>query len=81
MNEAGAVALFNSNFWEGMTMRERANFQMFEGRLCMPWGVFHEAVEATLNRPVRAHEFEFGSNLNGLKDEFLGTESEPSLQI
>jgi hypothetical protein len=80
MNQAGATNLLDTHFWEGMTMRERANFQMFEARLCMPWGVFHEAVEATLNRPVHPYEFDFGRDLNNLKDELLGLNSEAPLQ-
>ena len=52
MTEAEAITLADSKFWETMTMRERAVFQMFESRLCMPFSVFHEAMEATLGRPV-----------------------------
>jgi hypothetical protein len=43
---------------------------MFEELLCMPFDVFHEAVEKTLGRPVWTHEF--GLNFDGLKAELLG---------
>jgi hypothetical protein len=38
-----------SKFWEGMTHRQIADFQMCEERLCMPFSIFQEAVEKTLN--------------------------------
>ena len=47
-----AIALLNSGFWEPMSFRERAMFQMFQKLLCMPFSVFHEAVEKTLDRPA-----------------------------
>ena len=73
-----AVALADSKFWESMTLKERATFQMFEERLCMPFDIFHEAVEKTLGRPVFTHEF--GLNIEGLKKELLGEEKAPSLE-
>jgi hypothetical protein len=52
-----AVALADSKFWEKLTPRERAEFQLQEDRLCMPFAIFHEAVEIALGRPVFTHEF------------------------
>lgn len=78
MTEAEAIALADSKFWEGMTMRERAVFQMFERRLCMPFPVFHEALEAALGRPVWTHEL--GLNAEGLKKELLGTGPAPTFE-
>jgi hypothetical protein len=78
MTEAEAITLADSKFWETMTMRERAVFQMFESRLCMPFSVFHEAMEATLGRPVWTHEF--GLNADGLKKELLGTGPAPTFE-
>lgn len=65
-----AVALSKSNFWEGMIHRDIAVFQMNEKRLCMPFGVFHEAVEKTLGRPVWTHEFTM--NCDGILAELNG---------
>ena len=67
MTKEQAIALAESNFWEGMSHREIAEFQMMEEKLCMPFTVFHEAVEKTLGRPVFTHEF--GLNYQGIKDD------------
>jgi len=50
-----AIALAKSGFWESMSYRDRAMFQMFEDRLCMPFDVFHEAFKmanAALSSPA-----------------------------
>lgn len=73
-----AMQLFESKFWEEMTLRERAEFQLFEPLLCMPFGIFHEAIEKTLGRPVYTHEF--GMNWEGLKKELMGEAEAPSLE-
>lgn len=67
-----------SRFWEGMNYRERAMFQLFEPLLCMPFNVFHEAVEKALHRPVYTHEF--GLNWAGLQAEIHGEQSSPTLE-
>ncbi len=71
-----AIALAESKFYETMTHREIALFQMFEERLCMPFSVFHEALEKALGRPVWTHEI--GINHEGLKAELLGQAPAPS---
>lgn len=71
-----AIALHESGFWQTMSYRDRAMFQMFEAKLCMPFDVFHEAVEKTLARPVYTHEF--GLNWGGLQKELLGEQAAPS---
>lgn len=73
-----AVALHDSRFWESMTFRERAEFQMNTDLLCMPFGIFHEAIEKTLGRPVYTHEF--GLNVEGLRAELRGERPAPTLQ-
>lgn len=78
MTKEQAIGLYESNFWEDMTYAERAKFQMFEEKLCMPFGVFHEAVEKALGRPVFTHEF--GINMDGLKKELLGEMDAPTLE-
>ena len=74
-----ALKLFDSGFWETMTYRQRAEFQLFERLLCMPFAIFHEAVEKSLNRPVYQHEFA-SSSIAGLQQEFLGKRKAPSFQ-
>ena len=44
----------------------------------MPFGVFHEAIEKTLERPVFTHEF--GLNLDSLKMELMHGTTPPTLQ-
>jgi hypothetical protein len=79
MTKDQAIALYDSKFWEEMTYEQRARFQLFEERLCMPFGVFHEAVEKALGRSVWTHEF--GLNSDGLRRELLGeTAAAPSMQ-
>lgn len=77
MTKEQAIALSGSKFWESMTAREIATFQLFEDRLCMPFDVFHAAVEKTLNRPVFTHEF--GLAIESLRAEILGKRPAPSL--
>jgi len=62
-----AIKLFDSEFWKEMSFEQRAKFQISEKRLCMPFNVFHEAVEKHIGRPVFTHEF--GLNYDGIKRE------------
>jgi len=57
MNEKDAIKLAESNWWENKTPEEIVAFQLYEGKLCMPFDKFHEAVEKALKRPVWTHEF------------------------
>lgn len=52
-----AIALYDSEFWRFLNAEERACFQLTEERLCMPFPVFHEAVEICLERPVAPGEY------------------------
>jgi len=78
MTRYEAIKLYESKFWESLSLQKRAIFQMFEDRLCMPFDIFHEAVEKTLGRPVFTHEF--GFNRDGLKKELLGEAPTPSFE-
>ena len=73
-----AIQLYNSGFWQTMSYRDRAIFQLHENLLCMPWAVFHEAMCQALDRPVYTHEF--GLNREGLKKELMGEIPSPSLE-
>jgi hypothetical protein len=46
--------------------------------LCMPFPVFHEAMEYALGRKVFMHEFGFCADPDGLKRELFGERSIPS---
>ena len=72
-----AAALAQSGWWHGRTAREIAKFQLFTVELCMPFDVFHHAVEEALARPVWIHEF--GFNVDALIQEFLGERDAPTL--
>jgi hypothetical protein len=78
MTREEAISLSESKFWEGMTLRERAVFQINEPLLCMPFDVFHEAVEKTIGRPVFTHEF--GLNYEGIKNEIMNGAPPPTME-
>jgi hypothetical protein len=73
-----AIAFCESRAWEQMDYAFRAKFQMTQPLLCMPFNVFHEALEKTLGRPVWTHEL--GLNPEGLKQELFQGAPAPSLQ-
>lgn len=73
-----AIELAESNWWELCDHREIAEFQLFVVELCCPFGVFHEAVEKSLGRPVFTREF--GLNYNGIVAEFMGEMDAPTLK-
>ena len=78
LTEQQAIEFANGKEWESMTAHERASFQLEQDRLCMPFSVFHEAVEKSLGRPVWTHEF--GLNRQGLIDELNGAQKAPSFE-
>jgi hypothetical protein len=78
MTKEEAIKLAESKFWEKMSYREIATFQLYEDRLCMPFSVFHEAMEKVLERPVYSHEF--GLNREALKRELSGLFPAPTLE-
>ena len=78
LTEKQAVKLYNSKFWIDMTLKERAEFQLFEPLLCMPFDIFHEAIEKTLGRPVYTHEF--GLNVDGLRKELMEGKRAPTFE-
>jgi hypothetical protein len=71
-----AIALAESAWWHGRPAREVAKFQLFTRELCMPFPIFHHALEEALGRPVWLHEF--GFNYDGLVQEVLGERDAPS---
>lgn len=60
-----------------MNHRQIAEFQIEQDRLCMPFSVFHEAIEKTLGRPVYTHEF---VNSEGLRKELYGEKPAPTFE-
>ncbi|MDD5537251.1 MAG: hypothetical protein PHS36_08765 [Candidatus Cloacimonetes bacterium] len=72
-----AVEIFNSEVWKTWTKEEIVKFQLFTPRMCMPFDIFHEAVESILNRPVWTHEFAY---LDELQKEYLGDKDAPTFE-
>ncbi len=64
-----AIKLGESRWWEGKPATVICGFQFLTVEMCVPFSVFHEAVEECLGRPVYTHEF--GVNYDGLVDEYF----------
>ena len=78
LSKEQAITVFNSKCWEDWDYRKKAEFQMIQDKLCMPFEVYREAVEKTLGRPVYTHEF--GLNKQGLIDELFEGKDPPSFE-
>ena len=78
LTEEQAIAIAADEQWKAWDLATRALFQLHQERLCMPFDVFHEAVEKTLGRPVFTHEFAL--NLSGLQDELRGKADAPTFE-
>lgn len=78
MTKDEALAKAATKWWETATHREIAEFQLNEPLLCCPFGVFHEAVEKTLGRPVWTHEF---AHQDLLRVELAGNAPAPTMEM
>jgi hypothetical protein len=76
LTEAQAINFADSKLYTDWSFKEIARFQIQQTLLCMPFDVFHEAVEKTLMRSVFTHEF--GMNMEGIKQELLNGGDSPS---
>ena len=77
MTKEQAIAFHESGAWEEMDALAIARLQITQDLLCVPFEVFHKAIEEALGRPVYTHEF--GLNLDGLKAELFDGAEPPSL--
>ena len=77
LTEEQAIAFYESDAWKNWTSRQIAEFQMEQDRLCIPFDVFHKAMEETLGRPVFTHEFAFRDSL---REELFGETPAPTLE-
>lgn len=73
-----AILFGENKMYLKMTHEEIVRFQLFQKNLCMPFSVFHEAIEKVLDRPVYTHEF--GLNYEGLVKEYLGEQDPPTFE-
>ncbi len=78
LTQEEAIAFADSEGWKEWSPHARAGFQLRQDCLCMPFEVFHEAVEKVLGRSVFTHEF--GLNREGLIAELEGREDAPSFK-
>jgi hypothetical protein len=78
IGRARARALAETKWWLVQTPREIARIQLFTAEQCMPFPLFHRAMELSLRRPIMLHEF--GLNVEGLIQEFLGERDAPTLE-
>lgn len=73
-----AIRIYESGLWKDWTNRQIVEFQLFQDKLAIPFGVFAKAVNNCLGRLVYTHEFS-ESNKEALIAEFLGDKQAPSL--
>ena len=57
MTKEEAIAKAESRWYEGKTLQDIVDFQLYEYRLCMPLPLYQEAVEKVLGRPVFTNEY------------------------
>ena len=77
MNREEAIEKAKTKWWVGLSDYEIVKFQLYEPLMCMPFDLFQEAVENTLQRPVWMHEF---ADPDSLKKEFEGKIKTPNIQ-
>lgn len=69
-----AIKFADSNLWEKMSYKQIVDFQLFQQKLCMPFSIFHQAMEEMLKHPVFTHSFAFRDNL---VEEYIGDKEVP----
>lgn len=72
-----AIKFGESKLYEDMTPEQIVDFQFYQKLCCMPFHVFHEAMEKVLGRPVWTHEFAFPEKLH---EELKGDKVPPTLE-
>lgn len=75
LTQEQAIELAKSEVWKYWDFEQKVRFQLFQRRLCMPFDVFHEAIEKVLGRPVWTHEF---INHDSMVLEYLGEKPAPT---
>jgi hypothetical protein len=77
LSKEEAITLHTSEVWKSWSKEDIAAFQLFQKRLCVPFDIFHEAIEEVLDRPVYIHEFAF---VEELKKEYINKGPMPSFE-
>lgn len=52
-----AIEIYDAGHWKNWSDKEIVDAQLFQYRLCVPFGVFQGALTRVLGRPVFTHEF------------------------
>lgn len=69
--------LYHSGWWQGLSAKEVALFQLTTVELCLPMAEFYRVLEEALGREVFTCEFEFSSSLIA---ELEGKQAAPTRQ-
>lgn len=72
-----ALKLAKSKVWEKWDDEQIVRFQLYQDRLCMDFGRFHQAIEKVLGRPVWTHEF---AQIDLIRLEYEGIRKKPTLE-
>lgn len=75
LTKAQAIRMASSSWWTDMPARDVAMFQLHERLLCMPLGVFRNALNEALGRGVHSHELR---DPDALIRELLGEQRSPT---
>jgi hypothetical protein len=75
LTKGEAIALYDSKVWENWTNEQIVRFQLFQDKLAIPFGRFHEAIESVLGRGVFTHEFAYRESLI---EQYLGCKEPPT---
>lgn len=78
LTERQAIQIAKSGVWKSWFDEEKARFQFYQDRLCMPFDVFHQAFQKIVGRSIWTHEFA-ASNRKHLQKEFDGKVLPPTL--
>lgn len=77
MTKKAAIRFFDNKGWIFLNERKRAELQINQDLLCMPFDIFHSAIEKTIGRSIFTHEF--GSKgCVGLKKELFEGKAPPT---
>ena len=72
-----AIRIYDTREYEEWNDREKVAAMLYGRLLCMPFEVFHAAIERVLKRPVYTHEL--GLNWKGIVKEFEGIGKKPTI--
>lgn len=79
MTKKEATNFFDNKGWMLLNERKRAELQINQDLLCMPFDIFHSAIEKTIGRSIFTHEFGSKGHV-GLKKELFEGKAPPTFQ-